>query len=121
VVRWQKKGRSMSAPLQGLARQDFIQRNFQRQDTSTPPKEHTGAGEYQPIGSGFSCKFGGAWELKGDRDAARIRRDATLFGVGGRGFAEGFLVMGSCLMFRRRNRMCLACLGASDDDSNRFA
>ena len=91
-----------AAPLQGLAAPRFIH-EFQRQDTSTPPKSTPEQADISRSGQDFLqvCASVGA---EGDRDAGRIQRDATCLGWA-EGFAEGFLVYGELLNVPKKDRM----------------
>lgn len=84
-----------AAPLQGIAA-----------GTSAVPKSAGEQADISRSGSDFLEVCSGL-ESGGDRDAARIGRDATCLGWV-EGFAEGFLVYGELLSVPKKDRM--ACL-----------
>jgi len=91
-----------AAPLQGLGAATVIH-GFQRPDTSTGPKSIPEQADISRSGRDFLqvCASVGA---EGDRDAARIQRDAACLGWVD-GFAEGFLVYGELLNVPKKDRM----------------
>ena len=100
-----------AAPLQGLAAPRFIH-EFQRQDTSTGPKNAPEQPDISRSGRDF-LEVCSSIDSEGNRDPARVYRDApawrdaTCLGWVA-GFADGFLVHEELLSVPRRDRM--ACL-----------